>query len=94
MNISELFMQIGIASFAATGFMEWLKNFLKFKNTVWYAILMPLVAIGCYFAIDKLPPIVIGCILTLGTVQLNYQLIVQSFKKIIETIVNKMGGKQ
>ena len=94
MNISELFMKIGIASFAATGFMEWLKNFLKFKNTVWYAILMPLVAIGCYFAIDKLPPIVIGCILTLGTVQLNYQLIVQSFKKIIETIVNKIGGKQ
>ena len=93
MELSDLFFQIGVASFASTGLMEWLKNFIKFKNSVWYAVLMPFVAVGCYFAMDKLPPIVIGCILTLGTVQLNYQLIVQSFKKFVESVVNKIGDK-
>lgn len=82
-NLSELLFKIVLGSFATTGIMEYLKNFVKTTKSWVYAIIMPFIAIGCYCAVEYLPIAIIGSILTVGCVQLDYQIIIQSFKKLI-----------
>lgn len=91
-ELTGLAIKIGLAGFGAVGVMEWLKNFFKFKKTWVYALVMPVFAVGCYAAVHFLPPYVIGAILTVGVVQLNYQVIIQGFKAVIKALLSKAGA--
>ncbi|MCQ2086669.1 MAG: hypothetical protein MJZ37_01135 [Bacilli bacterium] len=91
-ELTQLAVKIGLAGFGAVGVMEWLKNFFKFKKTWIYALVMPVFAVGCYAAVNFLPAYVIGSILTVGVVQLNYQVIIQGFKAIIKALLSKTGA--
>lgn len=85
-----LLLQVIISSFAAVGVIEYIKNFIKTDNKIVFAIIMPFMAIGCFCACSLLPLPVIGSILTIGSVQLDYQVIVQGFKKTIESKIRKL----
>ena len=87
-------LNIMAASFAAVGLEEFVKNFFKPKNKVWYAVIMLPLSVGCYYAVDRLPPLVIGCALTIGCVQLCYQTIIQGFKAIVERLAGKIGANE
>lgn len=86
-------MEIIIACFATVGLEEYIKNFFKPQNKVWYAVLMLPLAAMCYVSLSLLPIEVIGSILTVGGVQLCYQTFIQGFKSIVENITNKMNTK-
>lgn len=85
-----LIFKVIISSFASVGIIEYLKNFIKSKNTIVYTIIMPFISSGCFCACSLLPLPVIGSILTIGSVQLDYQFIVQGFKKIINKNIKKL----
>lgn len=89
-KLISLIVQILIAAFAVTGLMEYLKNFLKVKP-IWYALIMPVLSAGCFLAVYYLPLPVIGSLLTVGTVQINYQVIVQGFSKVLEMVKQKIA---
>lgn len=78
-----------ISSLATVGLVEYIKNFIKPKNKVWYAVIMLPVSILCYFCTDVLPETVIGGILTIGCVQLCYQTLIQGFQTMVTTITGK-----
>lgn len=82
-NLTEIIGKVVIASFATIGLIEYLKNFIKTEKTWIYSLIMPFVAILCFIACVYLPPVVIGCILTIGTTQVDYQIIIQTFKNLI-----------
>lgn len=86
--ISELISKITMAAFATVGLIEFLKNFLKTEKKWIYSIIMPFVAIGCYLAAEYLPIGIIGGLLTIGSVQIGYQVIIQGFQKIIKNKTN------
>lgn len=88
----EFLLKVMAALFATVGIEEYIKNFLKPKNKVWYAVLMLPLSVGCYVVVELLPLWVIGSILTVGGVQLSYQTLVQGFKAIIESTTNKIKG--
>ena len=90
-ELSQMAIKIALSGFGAVGILEWLKNFFKFKHTWAYALIMPVLSVGCYAAVYFLPCYVIGSILTVGVVQLNYQVIVQGFKAIIKALLSKVG---
>lgn len=90
-ELTHLALRIALAGFGAVGVMEWMKNFFKFKKTWIYALIMPIFAVGCFLIVAFLPSWVIGSILTVGVVQLNYQVIVQGFKAVIKALMNKAG---
>ena len=92
-DITTLILKIMVAAFAAAGLIEFIKNFIKTEKTWIFSVIMPFVACGCFLACEYLPIGVIGCILTIGTVQLDYQVIVQGFKKIINGAIKKVGGE-
>ena len=89
----EFLMTVIVACFATVGLEEYLKNFFKPKNKIWYAVLMLPLSAVCYASLLLLPVAVIGSILTVGGVQLCYQTFVQSFKAIIDNITNKINSK-
>ena len=89
----EFLMKIIVACFATVGFEEYIKNFFKPQNKVWYAVLMLPLSAVCYASLSLLPVEVIGSILTVGGVQLCYQTFVQGFKAIVENITNKIKSK-
>jgi len=94
-NIEEIkiiILKVIVASFGTVGIVEYLKNFIKTEKKWIYSIIMPFVAVGSFYACEILPIPVIGSILTIGSVQLDYQIIVQGFKKTIEKYTNKIGG--
>lgn len=93
-EMGTLILKVIIASFSTVGLMEYLKNFLKTEKTWLYSLLMPLFAIGCYLACEYLPVGVIGGLLTVGCVQLDYQVIVQGFKKAINKTINKIDKEE
>lgn len=82
-EISTLMLKIMVASFGSVGLMEYIKNFLKTEKTWIYSLIMPFIAIGVYCACEYLPIGIIGSILTVGCVQIDYQVIIQGFKKLI-----------
>lgn len=89
----EFLMKIIVACFATVGLEEYIKNFFKPQNKVWYAVLMLPLSSLCYASLSLLPVEVIGSILTVGGVQLCYQTFVQGFKAIVENITNKIKSK-
>ena len=90
-ELTQLAIKVGLAGFGAVGILEWVKNFFKFSKTWIYALIMPVFAVGCFAAVWFLPSYVIGGILTVGVVQLNYQVIVQGFKAVIKALLSKAG---
>lgn len=89
----EFLMTVIVACFATVGLEEYLKNFFRPKNKIWYAVLMLPLSAVCYASLSLLPVAVIGSILTVGGVQLCYQTFVQGFKAIIDNITNKIQFK-
>lgn len=89
-ELGNLIIKILVASFAAVGLMEWIKNFIKTDKKWIYSIIMPFLAVGCFLACEYLPIGVIGGILTVGCVQLDYQVIIQGFQKVLEKTLNKI----
>lgn len=92
-DVTTFIFKIMIASFGSVGIMEYIKNFLKTEKKWIYSLIMPVIAIGCYLATEYLPVGIIGGILTIGCVQLDYQVIIQGFKKIINKSLNKIDGE-
>lgn len=89
----EFLMTVIVACFATVGLEEYIKNFFKPKNKIWYAVLMLPLSAVCYASLSLLPIEVIGSILTVGGVQLCYQTIVQGSKAIVESITDKIKSK-
>jgi hypothetical protein len=83
-------LQVIVAALAAVGIEEFIKNFMKNVNTIWYAVLMLPLSIGCFCAVYLLPVYVIGSLLTVGSVQLCYQTLVQGFKGVVTKITDKI----
>lgn len=93
-QIANLILKILLASFGSVGIIEYLKNFIKTEKKWIYSLIMPVISIGCYCATEYLPVGIIGGILTVGCVQLDYQVIVQGFKKIINKSINKIDNQE
>ena len=87
---SQFLLKVFTAAFATVGIEEFIKNFLKVQKTWIYALLMIPLSIGSYFSVEMLPLWVIGG-LTIGSVQISYQTIVQGFKAIIKGVVSKIN---
>lgn len=83
-------LKVFVAALATVGIEEFIKNFFKPKNKIWYAVLMIPLSIGCYLSVDLLPLYVIGSLLTIGSVQLCYQSFVQVFKTLVISLTNKI----
>lgn len=89
-DVISLILKVIVSSLGAVGLIEWLKNFIKTEKKIIWAILMPIVAAATYIACELLPIAVIGSILTTGSVQLNYQILVQGFKKVFNDKLKKI----
>lgn len=89
-EIISLVLKVIVSAFAGVGLIEWLKNFIKTEKKWIWAVLMPVVAAAAYTACELLPVAVIGSVLTIGTVQLNYQILVQGFKKVLNEKIGKI----
>lgn len=90
-EIGQLLLKVIVSAFGAAGIIEYLKNFIKTENKIVYALIMPFVSVGCFVATYYLPPVVIGSIIAVGAVQLDYQIIVQGFHKLINKSVDKIS---
>ncbi len=93
-EIATLITKIIISAFAATGLIEFLKNIIKSSKTWIFTIIMPFIAAGCFCICQFLPAAVIGSILTIGMVQLCYQVLVQGFKKIVSAFLDKVSSEK
>lgn len=83
-----------ISAFAGVGLMEWLKNFIKTEKTWIYSLIMPVIAIGCFCSIEYLPIGVFGSIMTIGVMQINYQVIIQGLQKLGKSLITKITKKE
>ena len=83
-----------IASLAGVGLMEWLKNFIKTEKTWVYSLIMPFIAVGCFCAIEYLPIGVFGSIMTVGIMQIDYQLLIQGIQKLVSSKINKISESE
>lgn len=89
--ISKYFLKAVFSAIAGVGLMEWLKNFIKTEKTWLFSLLMPFVAVGCFCAIEYLPVGVFGSIVTIGIMQLNYQVIIQGIQKIVKSKIKSIA---
>jgi hypothetical protein len=89
MNV-QFALQVIVAALATVGIEEFIKNFMKNVKTIWYAVLMLPLSIGCFCAVNLLPTYVIGSLLTIGSVQLCYQTLIQGFKSVVTKITDKI----
>lgn len=92
-EFSAYIIKAVISAIAGVGFMEWIKNFIKTEKTWIYSLIMPFVAIGCFCAIEYLPIGVFGSIMTIGIMQINYQLLIQGIQKIVKSKINSIAKK-
>ena len=83
-----------ISALAGVGLMEWLKNFIKTSKTWIYSLIMPVIAIGCFVSIEYLPIGVFGSIMTIGIMQINYQLLIQGIQKIVKSKINSIANTE
>ena len=83
-----------ISALAGVGLMEWLKNFIKTKKTWIYSMIMPFIAVGCFCAIEYLPIGVFGSIMTIGIMQINYQLLIQGIQKVVKSKINTISESE
>ena len=93
-ELTKLITQIVISAFGTTGLLEFIKNFIKTSKTWIYSIIMPFLSVGCFCCSYYLPFPIIGGILTIGVVQLDYQVIVQGLKKLIDSKIQKLSGTE
>lgn len=89
--MTEIIIKSVIAALAGVGLMEWLKNFIKTSKTWVYSIIMPFVAVGCFCAFEYLPIGVFGSIMTVGIMQIDYQILVQGIQKIVKSKINSVA---
>lgn len=82
-----------ISAIAGVGFMEWIKNFIKTEKTWIFSLIMPVVAVGCFCSIEYLPIGVFGSIMTIGIMQINYQVLIQGIQKIVKSKINSIAKK-
>lgn len=82
------------SAFAGVGLMEWLKNFIKTEKTWIYSLIMPVTAIVCFCAIEYLPIGVFGSIMTVGIMQIDYQILIQGIQKIVKSKINRFSGSE
>lgn len=83
MDYTEIVKNIIFAAIATVGLEEWLKNFIKTDKTWIYALIMMPLSVGSYCVCEYCPPAIIGSVITIGVVQICYQLIIQLLKKMI-----------
>lgn len=83
-----------ISALAGVGLMEWIKNFIKTEKTWIYSLIMPFIAIGCFVSIEYLPIGVFGSIMTIGIMQINYQLLIQGIQKIVKSKIGKIAESE
>ena len=88
------FLKAVISALAGVGLMEWIKNFIKTEKTWIYSIIMPVIAIGCFCSIEYLPIGVFGSIMTIGIMQINYQLLIQGIQKIVKSKIGKIAESE
>lgn len=83
-----------ISALAGVGLMEYLKNFIKTEKKWIYSLIMPVIAIGCFCSIEYLPIGVFGSIMTVGIMQIGYELLIQGIQKIIKSKVDTIAKKE
>ena len=83
-----------ISALAGVGLMEWIKNFIKTEKTWVYSIIMPAIAIGCFCSIEYLPIGVFGSIMTIGVMQVGYQVLIQGIQKILQSKIDSISKKE
>ena len=88
------FLKAVISALAGVGVMEWLKNFIKTEKTWIYSIIMPVIAVGCFCSIEYLPIGVFGSIMTIGIMQIDYQLLVQGIQKIVKSKIKTISNQE
>ena len=82
------------SAFAGVGLMEWLKNFIKTEKTWIYSLIMPVTAIVCFCSIEYLPIGVFGSIMTVGIMQIDYQILIQGIQKITKSKINSISKSE
>lgn len=90
----DYFIKAVISALAGVGVMEWLKNFIKTEKTWIYSIIMPFIAVACFCSIEYLPIGVFGSIMTIGIMQIDYQLLVQGIQKIVKSKIKMISDKE
>ena len=88
------FIKAIISALAGVGLMEWIKNFIKTEKTWIYSLIMPVIAIGCFLSIEYLPIGVFGSIMTIGIMQVDYQLLIQGIQKIVKSKIGKIAESE
>lgn len=83
-----------ISALAGVGLMEWIKNFIKTEKTWIYSLIMPVIAIGCFLSIEYLPIGVFGSIMTIGIMQINYQLLIQGIQKVVKSKIKSISESE
>lgn len=83
-----------ISALAGVGLMEWLKNFIKTEKTWIYSMIMPFIAVGCFCAIEYLPIGVFGSIMTIGIMQINYQVLIQGIQKVVKSKIDNIAKSE
>ena len=83
-----------ISALAGVGLMEWIKNFIKTEKTWIYSLIMPVIAIGCFLSIEYLPIGVCGSIMTIGIMQINYQVLIQGIQKVVKSKIDNIAKSE
>jgi len=93
-EFSAYIIKAVISALAGVGLMEWIKNFIKTEKTWVYSIIMPVIAIGCFCSIEYLPIGVFGSIMTIGVMQVGYQVLIQGIQKILQSKIDSISKKE
>jgi hypothetical protein len=93
-EFASYFLKAVISALAGVGVMEWLKNFIKTEKTWIYSLIMPFVAVGCFCSIEYLPIGVFGSIMTIGIMQIDYQLLVQGIQKVVKSKITSLSKSE
>ncbi|MBO7518920.1 MAG: hypothetical protein J6T31_07395 [Methanobrevibacter sp.] len=93
-EFASYFLKAVISALAGVGVMEWLKNFIKTEKTWIYSLIMPFVAVGCFCSIEYLPIGVFGSIMTIGIMQIDYQLLVQGIQKVVKSKITTLSKSE
>ena len=93
-EFATYFIKAVISALAGVGLMEWLKNFIKTEKTWIYSALMPVIAIGCFCSIEYLPIGVFGSIMTIGIMQIDYQLLIQGIQEVVKSKIKSISKSE
>ena len=93
-EFTAYFLKAVISALAGVGVMEWLKNFIKTEKTWIYSMIMPFIAVGCFCSIEYLPIGVFGSIMTIGIMQIDYQLLVQGIQKVVKSKITDLSKSE